>query len=101
LIQICFICTFHQWIDPVINKQHLVSEIALYLILNLQVSAASLTDPTMRHNLGKLIIFVFCLTVIWNIAVCVYTLYYQINLIMLRKKNMRISAAKLLEDTNF
>ena len=35
LVQICLLCTFWSWSDPIINAQHLVSEIALYLILSL------------------------------------------------------------------
>ena len=35
LVQLCLLCSFWSWSDPLINAQHLGSEIALHMILSL------------------------------------------------------------------
>ena len=85
-----------------INAQHFVSEIALYMIISLQISCACLSDVKYKHEVGKWIIFLATMTVVWNMTVCLKVSIYQIRLLKQRKRNMaRVSAASFVKDFEF
>lgn len=82
LAQLCLTLNYRQWKDPFMHYQHVFNEISLHLILTLQISCATSSLNLSRQKLGNGIILVICVTLTWNIAVCIYCSSHYASLIV-------------------
>jgi len=87
--QLCLIVTLTPWKDKNLNWQSQANELAIYIVLNLQLACAASTDVSQIHTIGVLTVLCFTLTVVGNLAFCSYYLGHQAFLLHTRVKNGR------------
>ena len=87
--QLCFVVTLTPWKDRNLNWQSQANELAIYIVLSLQLACAASTDVSQIHTIGVLTVLCFALTVVGNLAFCSYYLGHQAFLLHRRVNNGR------------
>ena len=72
LFMLAYSLSEHQWREPLINNQHIVDEIAIYILCVFALLFNNYLDPDMRYELGWLFIGICIAFTIFNFVVIVY-----------------------------
>ena len=104
LVMLSFVFTEAQWEDSIINQQHVINEIAFYLVLLHVVSFVGLTPaPATTAILGWSLIATLLATIAYNIGMLIYLSLRYFKMTFKRWWNRRhtiIAAIKLLLKRN-
>ena len=72
VLVLCFTVVEQQWEDHIISRQHIVNEVALYLVLLIALTCALPIAPGVASALGWCIISIVLVTVVFNLGIIAY-----------------------------
>ena len=90
LVMLAFVLSEAQWEDSIINKQHVINELAFYLVLLHIVVFVGLSPSTSTAAiLGWSIIVIVLATIFYNVSVLIYCSICHFKLVFKRFWNRR------------
>ena len=94
---LAYIIVEKQWEDSIISWQHLINEIALYLVLIAVVASSLPLSSGMVSPVGWYMIVLFLLTLIFNMVIIAYLAISHLRLLIKRHRHRLISCLKRKE----
>ena len=86
VVMICFIIVEQQWEDSLIATQHIINEVALYLILMIVTMFALPLSASAQSSIGWLLISIVIATLVFNMAIIGYYSVFHFTLFMRRHR---------------
>ena len=87
---IAYIVIEQQWEDSLISKQHIVNEIALYLVLFIAIACGLPLAPAAVSPLGLVLISLLLVTIVFNLIIISYVSVAHLRLYFKRHFHKKI-----------
>ena len=97
---IAFIMVEKQWEDSLIAWQHVINEVALYLLLLAAITSALPLPGALISSLGWFMIVIFLATLIFNIVILAYYVTVHLRLLCKRYRHILTCCKRQKKKTN-